>query len=130
MTALLALVDEHREAIEYDCLTVGIRLSRMGISHDWSELKAVVKHSLRDPHSPLFAEISPESAGWGRVEMLLAQAVDTLNWLRWAKTTDAKYNRNHPKPIPRPGVEKPEKIGDDPIPMDEMDEWLGWKHTA
>ncbi|MFZ2528394.1 MAG: DUF5361 domain-containing protein [Rhodococcus sp. (in: high G+C Gram-positive bacteria)] len=98
----------------------------MGVDHDWSELKAVVKQSLRDPHSSLFFAIAPDDAGWGKLEQLLAELVDTAHWVKWSKTTDAKFNRNHPKPIPRPGVVKPERIGEDPIPMDEMDEWLGW----
>lgn len=102
----------------------------MGVDHDWSELKAVVKRALRDPHSELFAALEPDAAGWGRLEQLFAELVDTAHWLKWSKTEDAKYRRNHPKPIPRPGVEKPERIGEEPIPMDEMDEWLGWNKTA
>lgn len=128
MTALLALVDEHREAIEYDCIRVGVRLARLGTPDcEWTEVKAVVKNALRDPHSELFHTLSPEDAGWGRLEQLLAAGVDVLNWLRWAQTKDGHRNVNHPKPIARPGIEKPEKIGDAPLPSDEMDAWLGWK---
>lgn len=92
----------------------------------WMELKAVIAQAVRNPHSALFAELNPDGAGWGRTEMLLADVADTLHWLQWAKTRDGSKNMNHPKPIQRPGIEKPERIGTNPLPMDEMDDWLGW----
>lgn len=126
MIALLVLVDEHREAIVADLLVVGLRLHTLGTDLLWSELKAVVGKSVRDPHSALFRDINPDAAGWGKQELLLAELVDTAHWLKWAKTKDGARNINHPKPIPRPGVEAPEKLGTAPLPVDEMDAWLGW----
>ncbi|MFC9768482.1 DUF5361 domain-containing protein [Rhodococcus jostii] len=127
MTALLALMDEHREAIESDLLDRGLRLSRLGTPDLlWSELKSVVKRALGDPYSALFRSVDPDSAGWGKRELLLAELIDTARWLKWAKTPDGQRNLRHPKPIPRPGVEKPEVLGTDAVPIDEMDTWLGW----
>lgn len=66
---------------------------------------------------------------WGLTEQLLADAVDQLRWLRWAKTKDGSKNRRPPKPIPRPGVgkdTKARKFGADPVPLDELAEFLGW----
>ena len=127
MIALLTLTEEHREAIESDLLDRGLRLSRLGTpDFVWSELKAVVKRTLSDPYSALFRALDPDSAGWGRRELLLAELIDTARWLKWAKTRDGQLNLRHPKPIPRPGVEKPEVLGTAAIPIDEMDTWLGW----
>jgi hypothetical protein len=36
--------------------------------------------------------------------MLLADAVDALNWLAWAKTERARNGGAPPEPIERPGV--------------------------
>jgi hypothetical protein len=44
----------------------------------------------------------------------------------WAKTKDAQKGRNAPRPIPRPGVAKPERIGDKTSVAD-MNEFLDWK---
>ena len=54
-------------------------------------------------------EQEPERSRWGVAEYLLAAIADSLRWIVWAKTKDAKRNRNKPKPIPRPGMEKREK---------------------
>ncbi|WP_052372591.1 DUF5361 domain-containing protein [Nocardia otitidiscaviarum] len=63
---------------------------------------------------------------WGLKEMLLADMVDSLRWLVWAKTKDAQKGRNRPKPVPRPGVAKPERIGEK-ASIADMNEFLGWE---
>ena len=126
MIALSVLIDEHREAITSDLLDRGLRLHTLGVDLRWSELKAVVARSVTDPHSALFRELSPDVAGWGRPEMLLADIADTLHWLKWAKTPDGAKNINHPDPIQRPGVEKPKRIGEVAMSRAEMDDLLGW----
>lgn len=67
---------------------------------------------------------------WQLPELLLADIADSLHWLVWAKTEAARKKRNMPKPIPRPGVPEPERIGDAPVPIDEMNDFLGWKAVA
>lgn len=68
---------------------------------------------------------------WGIQEQLLAEQVDVLHWLQWAKTPDAskKPPQNRPEQIPRPGV-KPNKqvevIKFDVMTQDEALAWLGW----
>lgn len=66
-----------------------------------------MRHS--PPESALYKAMYPpdEDSLWGLPEMLLAEAADSLRWLVWAKTEDGQKNRNHPHPIPRPGVEPP-----------------------
>ncbi|MFC9966339.1 DUF5361 domain-containing protein [Nocardia ignorata] len=62
-------------------------------------------------------------------ELLMADIADSLRWLRWAKSKDAKHGRP-PKPIPRPGVNTGvEKLGTDPVPIAEMNEFLGWEEA-
>lgn len=57
----------------------------------------------------------------------MAQQADYLAWLAWTKTKDAKHNRGRPAPIPRPGVDSGViRIGKGALPIDEMDDWLGW----
>jgi len=79
--------------------------------------------------SATFRAVYPDRGPWGLSEQLLAEAVDTLHWLQWAKTVDGSKNRNHPRPIPRPGVE-PERekktYGTQPVPLDELRAFLGW----
>ncbi|MFD4294136.1 DUF5361 domain-containing protein [Rhodococcus sp. NPDC058532] len=125
MIALLVICEEHQEAVTYDALSVGLRLHTLGDEMRWMELKAVVAQAVRDPHSALFRALAPDDAGWGRNEMLLADIADTLHWLKWAKTVDGSKNINHPAPIQRPGIEKPERIGT-AMSREEMDDWLGW----
>jgi hypothetical protein len=49
--------------------------------------------------------------GWTTTDHLQAQAIDALNYLAWAKTTDAqrKNPRHKPEPITRPGMKSPPK---------------------
>lgn len=48
--------------------------------------------------------------GWTTNDHLQAQAIDALNYLAWAKTTDAqrKNPQHRPEPIPRPGMKRAE----------------------
>ncbi|MGP5121952.1 DUF5361 domain-containing protein [Glutamicibacter ardleyensis] len=44
-------------------------------------------------------------------EYMLAIIADSVRWLVWSKTKDAKFNRKRPKPIPRPGDDEAKKQG-------------------
>ncbi len=68
----------------------------------------------------------PNDWRWQLSEQLLADAVESLRWLVWAKTKDAQHKRNMPKPIPRPGVAGPERLGT-AAPLDDMNAFLGWE---
>ena len=50
---------------------------------------------------------SPDAV-WTSDRALLAAMVNDLNWLVWAKTKDAKHNRNRPKPI-GPSAKRPDE---------------------
>ncbi|WP_280438926.1 DUF5361 domain-containing protein [Nocardia cyriacigeorgica] len=79
------------------------------------------------PQSALARAQRPNEWQWGLNELLLAAAVDALHLLVWSKTKDAQRGgRNRPKPIPRPGVAGPERIGD-AMPIEQLNELIGWE---
>ncbi|MBP2211082.1 hypothetical protein JOJ87_001426 [Rhodococcus ruber] len=123
---LLALLEEHSEAVEYDLIRMGLRLDWLGTDDlTWRDLHVLVRQS--GPDSALVRALNPDSR-WDLHALLLAEAVDTLHDLRWMKTKDGHKNRNRPKPIPRPGVEIPEdeQVIGEAIEMDDLDTLLGW----
>jgi hypothetical protein len=75
--------------------------------------------------SALVRELEGEDSPWGLLEQLMAAAVDELRGANWQRGPAKPKDR--PKPIPRPGVEKPKQYGKDAIPIDEMADWLGWE---
>lgn len=105
----------------------GIPLSQVREHVTLWEFAAMVTHLPRD--SATWSAEYPDLAMWGLAEQLQAGMLDVLHWLQWAKTTDAEKNRNRPRPIPRPGVEldvDEQHIGGDPVPLDELADWLAW----
>jgi hypothetical protein len=121
---LLDLIDKHGEALNYDCISLGLRLRNVG-SEDftWGDLLAIVRQSPRS--SALYRSTNPEEAAWGLQEHLLATIADYTAIGIWQRGQGSKKDR--PKPIPRPGVETDQKWGKDAIPVDEMAAWLGWE---
>lgn len=122
---LRELIAEYPEAVEYDLISLGLRLRDLGTERlTWRDLKVIVTRM--PPHKSAVAlEQSPQDAPWGLAEHLLAELTDTQHLLLWSKTKDGQKNRDRPKPIERPG-RRPEKFGKQPLPLDEMHEWLGW----
>ena len=86
----------------------GLRLRDLGSDRfTWGDLKAILAHLPQS--SAYWRAREPEKSRWGVGEYLLASIADSLRWLVWAKTKDAKRRRNLPKPIPRPGADKRSK---------------------
>ncbi|WP_156769449.1 DUF5361 domain-containing protein [Nocardia sp. 852002-20019_SCH5090214] len=97
----------------------------------WGDLKAIVAHLGEDSALGLAMNPPPDEAPWTRMEMLVAEAVDTLHLLWWAKTEAGQKNRNRPARIPRPGVEPViKRYGDAPMSIEDMDKFLGWEVAA
>ncbi|MFC4124938.1 DUF5361 domain-containing protein [Nocardia rhizosphaerae] len=110
-----------------DLIDRGLRLRDLGTEAlSWADLHAIVDTLQFRPESALYRTIVTDWR-WGLSEMLLADAVDSLRWLMWAKTKDGQRNRNRPKPVPRPGIAQPERIGDKPVAISDMNEFLGWE---
>lgn len=89
----------------------------------WDVFAAVI--ACLPTQSALGRKLNPDWM-WGLPEMLAADIADSLRWLVWSKTADAQKKRNRPTPIPRPGVKKPERLGDK-TDLASMNEFLGWE---
>lgn len=86
----------------------------------WRRLGVLVRHlppesatktALRNaaPEEDLQQAVSDaerEYGPWSQSEMLLAEMVDLLRWLQWAKTEAAEKKQPPPDPFPRPGVNR------------------------
>lgn len=125
---LLSLLREHREAVEFELIRLGLRLDWVGSEVlSWRDLLVIVRQSPRD--SAIARAVEPELAEWGLPEQLLALVADYLAWMQWAKTEDGAKGRRMPSQIPRPGVEpdaETRTFGSDPVALDELDAFLDW----
>lgn len=128
---LLALIDKHSEPLEVDLIDKGLRLRDCpSPQFNWRDLSVLVRFS--GPHSNLFGATSPKTAGWDRLAMLMADAVDDLNWLVWAKTKAAADGGDPPDPLERPGVKsKQGRPGakTKPMPISKIREKAGLDQT-
>jgi len=123
---LLELIHQHREAIEYDLIALGLRLDWIGSDRlTWRDLWVIVQRS--PASSALTRARDPEAAQWDTAAQLLAGIFDTLQVANWQRGPAKR--RDFPKPLARPGVEPDTAnlIGSGAgIPMDEMARRLGW----
>lgn len=128
MIGLLDFIEEHREAVAFDLIQLGLRLRDFpspGLTY--GDMAIIVRQSPQG--SSIARSVDPEASQWGLTDQLLALVGDYLAWIAWSKTADGEKNRNRPKPIPRPGVETDadtRKFGSDPVPIDELEDFLGW----
>lgn len=125
MIALVDVIDEHPDAIEYDLMRCGARLRdfpRAGVS--WRDMYVLITQA--QPDSAAFKALNPH---WQRTpELDLLRSIEhSLRWLRWAKTEDAKRNRDIPEPHRFPWDPEPEGVmRGDVMTLDEADDFLGW----
>lgn len=114
---LYGLLEQHREAIDYDLLTLGLDLADLGTPRlDWSRLRAVVVYS--PPTSALARSMFGDATSWSVSDHLLAAAVDALNAGNWQRG-GGKGRR--PKRVTRPG-EKPKdqrRLGTGKMTLDQ-----------
>lgn len=123
--SLDALLEEHCEAIEYDLITLGLRLHQLGTEVlGWRELKAIIRWLPTE--SALFRAMNPEGHRWQLDQFLLADITDSLRWLVWAKTDDARNGRNRPELVPRPGVKSDRERVGTATGISEMNKFLDW----
>lgn len=83
------------------------------------------------PTSALMRHLDPEAVAWTLEAHLLASVIDVLNIANWQRI--GKKGAPRPKPIPRPGAAGDpdvERLGKDPLPVDEMADWLGGAFAA
>jgi len=122
---LLELIRQHREAIEYDLIALGLRLDWLGSERlTWRDLWVIVERQASS--SALARAVDPEGSAWGQLEHLVAGMFDALQVANWQRGRARRSD--FPKPLPRPGVEQEAQLvgSGGGIPMDEMARRLGW----
>jgi hypothetical protein len=104
---------DHWGAVAHDLVAAGHTWDDIGSARlPVPEFVSFVLH--RPPGSAVYHE---RNEGWTVNDHLQAQAIDALNYLAWAKTTDAqrKNPRHKPEPIARPGMTpKPQLLSQQP----------------
>jgi len=123
---LTGVIDDHRSAIEFDLIKLGLRLRWLGTDLlTWRDLLVIVQNTFTD--TALYRAMNPDSWQWSLSDHLLAVVADAVITGNWMQSKDGQRNRNRPKPIPRPGQEPQDKTyGSGALELDEMADWLGW----
>lgn len=118
--AVLTLIDEHREPIEFDLISLGLRLRDCpSPGFNWRDLWVICRRLGRS--SELYKAMNPDDdTSWSVTDYLLALVADNTAFRLWQA---AGGKGRKPKPIPRPGDTK--KYSGDSLPVSDMAEWLG-----
>lgn len=127
--SLVALVEEHGSAIDYDLLTLTqYALTDVGSSLPWSRFRSFIQHLPLG--SALMRELEPEQAYWSdgaRTADVLADVFDLLQSFKatFVNAHSKRRSRNI-EPYPRPWLRrKKQHFGKDAIPLADFDKW--WK---
>lgn len=123
---LLDLVDEHKEAIEYELLVIGRHLSDLGSPElTWRDLYVLVRRWQMTPGNAFAAAVhGSEVPSW--TEQVLAVVVDLLNGIAFILK---RGKGQRPKRLPRWWEKrKQQRFGRDPIPLSRFDDW--WESAS
>lgn len=123
---LLDLVDEHREAIEYELLLIGRHLDELGTpALSWRDLFVLVRRWQKTPGNAFAAAMhGSEVPAWS--EQVLAIIVDLLNGIAFILR---KGKGSRPKRLTRWWEKrKQQKFGREPIPLSKFDDW--WESAS
>ena len=123
------LVDDHREAIEYDLLTLtGHELTDVGRTLSWGALASFLAYE--DRGSALDRDINGDDSIWSqsiKTNGILADIYDQLAQINANLVAIGSRSKAKPvKPYPRPGVEdgNVKHYGKDPLPVNELEAWF------
>lgn len=107
--SVIATVEKNRAPLEADLIERNLRLRNCpSPEFNWRDLWVFITYA--DVHTNIVAAEHPERAGWGRLELLMADVADNTDWLVWAKTKAAQERgATPPERRPRPGV-KPAEV--------------------
>lgn len=123
---LLDLVDEHREAIEFELLVIGRRLDELSTaSLSWRDLFVLVRRWQMTPGNAFAAAVhGAEVPAWS--EQVLAVIVDMLNGIAFILK---RGKGSRPKRLQRWWEKrKQQKFGREPIPLSQFDAW--WESAS
>lgn len=124
--------EKYRRPLEADLIKVGLRLRDCPSERfTWRDLEIFIDYL--DNDSFLVGVVHPERAGWTKVNMLLADLVDTARIHVWLNSKAGQEGRDFPNPIPRPGIKLPEprkgsKVK--PLPLSKIKEIHGAQPAA
>lgn len=123
--SLYRFLEEHGEAVEYDCLTHGFRLDEVGVAFSWRDLQTLVARWGGLPGTALFRSIHGYE-GWTTEAQLLAGLIDAVSVLDYhqIKIANPKSSPRKPTPIDRPWDKPRSKYGSGAMPYDEIDAWM------
>lgn len=123
IVGLMNAIDKYGMEIESDLIHMGLRLRNFPSEEcTWRDLYVILRTAKTE--SRFYQVVHADGAQWNLTNHLLAEAVDALRWLQWAKTTNAQDPSTMPQPIPRPGVAASDRNGNGgikgrKIPLDE-----------
>lgn len=118
---LLALIDEHEEAIEFELLNIGRHLDELGTpALSWRDLYVLARRWQMLPGNAFAADVhGHEVPSW--TEQVLAVIVDALQGIAFILK---RGKGQRPKRFVRWWEKrKQQKFGADPIPIAEFDAW-------
>ena len=138
--SLAKVINDHREAVEYDLLTLtGYQLADIGTTLRWGAVKSFLANI--PPDSKLVREymnVTPAEEVWStreKTNRILADIFDILaqinaNLIGIGEGKPAKK----PKPYPRPWKDKKQEnekhFGRGALPPDELRKWFERKRTG
>ncbi|MGW4364621.1 DUF5361 domain-containing protein [Nocardia takedensis] len=106
-------------------ISLGLRLRQLGTEElSWRDLKVIVRSLPGD--SALLRTMYPEDFRWQLDQHLLADIADSLRWLVWSKSEDARQGRGRPEPIQRPGVKSNRERLGTAVDIGEIHSFLNW----
>lgn len=109
LNTVLWLIDRHRDALENELITRGVRLRWLGSPLlSWNDVYVIAANA--KPGSPLARELDPALA-WTQSDYWLQSIEYSLRWLVWAKTKDGQKGHRKPKPVTAPGAKRKPKDG-------------------
>lgn len=123
ITGLVGLLERDGEAIDYDLQGLGLsvadvftgRLTLRRLRDLLGSMPlagtALWRKRRREPVEGGKRPVDPPDDWWTPELDMLAGVRDDLHHLAWMQTKDGAKGRNHPSPIPRPGVERPNRYG-------------------
>ncbi len=119
---LLELIDQHREALEFELIREGLRLRDLpSEAFDWRDLYVLVRRWQKTPGNAFAASVNDgvEVPSWG--EQVLALAYDALQGIAFILK---RGKGQRPKRLTRWWEKRREqKFGSDPIPLSQFDDW-------